>query len=879
MTEKHPKTQPSSESKDMSAFVQLVDGDGKFTTNLDSFITQSNMKGKGVNYNILSVFGPQSSGKSTLLNRLFNTHFPTMDARSGRYQVTLGVCMAKAQKTIDTDVLLMDLEGTDSKERGSGDDNMAFERKISLFALAISEVLLVNMWQQDIGRYNAANLSLLRVVFELNLQLFQKNNPSKTLLLFVIRDHIRSTTDLDTLKEQMMKDIEKIWTGIMKPKDFENSQVTDFFDFDFTSLPHKELQPELFEQEIDQMRGRFVDPNHEHYIFSQKYKKSVPIDDFEMYASEIWKVIDANKDLDIPTQKEMLAMYRCDEISNTLFSTNFEKVLKEWNAEHKKKQLVSNFGAQAKERVEREIAAFLDQTKLYVPDVVANKAAEFKERMITEVAMIFNSQLTILKQKSLDAFKKHLQAALQHKIDEGQVVEDFSHTIKQFHDTVVEDFFLDHVKRSVYPGLEERFSFDLILETLEEELKIIIEEYREKQVEVVVKVQLDELKKHIREDINPWVTHPNVNLWKSLRSYYAKKVQEEEEQLSSSLRELDVNDISKYVNRIHSTAREEIITKVREITNVISLTLNSKFEELFKRDEHGMPRVWKNLEKIKEDYSKARQEAIVILDVLFLCRLDHEELDNIHLRLPNLNEAGAVSGFAFPPQDDIQNALKHLVQPEVTRENSTSSPIIALSVTTPSTPGGEKKVVLPVRDAMSIFQSSLIMDENACVRAYESYILNTERSYGDAQRAQLIALQNRSNIPGWIYVALLVLGWNEFYAILSNPIYLLIAVIVIVVFFQSYIKNLINDIMEDPESNPTLVLALRFLEGAIKTRINFTSNVEFSDVQQQQDKSPSSSRSDLSEQFDDLSPSVRTRQKPKAFKVTEKIDVRKLHHD
>ena len=111
------------------------------------------MRGKGVNYNILSVFGPQSSGKSTLLNRLFEAHFPTMDSHMGRYQVTLGVCMAKANKTLDTDILLMDLEGTDSKERGSGDDNMAFERKISLFALAISEVLLVNMWMQDkIGR-------------------------------------------------------------------------------------------------------------------------------------------------------------------------------------------------------------------------------------------------------------------------------------------------------------------------------------------------------------------------------------------------------------------------------------------------------------------------------------------------------------------------------------------------------------------------------------------------------------------------------------------------------------------------------------------------------------------------------------------------------
>ena len=93
------------------------------------------MKDKGVNYNILSVFGPQSSGKSTLLNRLFSTHFPTMNSHEGRYQVTLGVCMAKAQRTLEKDILLLDLEGTDSKERGSGDDTMAFERKISLFCI------------------------------------------------------------------------------------------------------------------------------------------------------------------------------------------------------------------------------------------------------------------------------------------------------------------------------------------------------------------------------------------------------------------------------------------------------------------------------------------------------------------------------------------------------------------------------------------------------------------------------------------------------------------------------------------------------------------------------------------------------------------------
>lgn len=31
------------------------------------------------------------------------------------------------------------------------------------------------MWHTDIGRYNAGNISLLKTVFELNLQLFQKS--------------------------------------------------------------------------------------------------------------------------------------------------------------------------------------------------------------------------------------------------------------------------------------------------------------------------------------------------------------------------------------------------------------------------------------------------------------------------------------------------------------------------------------------------------------------------------------------------------------------------------------------------------------------------------------------------------------------------------
>ena len=52
---------------------------------------------------------------------------------------------------------------------------MAFERKTSLFSLALSEILIINLWFTDIGRLQASNLSLLKIVLELNLQLFGGN--------------------------------------------------------------------------------------------------------------------------------------------------------------------------------------------------------------------------------------------------------------------------------------------------------------------------------------------------------------------------------------------------------------------------------------------------------------------------------------------------------------------------------------------------------------------------------------------------------------------------------------------------------------------------------------------------------------------------------
>ena len=97
----------------------------------------------------------------------------------------------------------MDLEGNDGRERGEDDTN--FERQSALFALAVADVLMVNVWAIEIGREHGSGKPLLRTIFQVRMvdlrclcvqcstaacYLFggRTQQPAETLLLHCIND-------------------------------------------------------------------------------------------------------------------------------------------------------------------------------------------------------------------------------------------------------------------------------------------------------------------------------------------------------------------------------------------------------------------------------------------------------------------------------------------------------------------------------------------------------------------------------------------------------------------------------------------------------------------------------------------------------------------
>ena len=135
---------------------ELIDGDNMryFNQDIDALLRKfySNKNNQGNRAPIVvSIFGPQSSGKSTLLNYCFGCKFLTS---SGRCTKGIYGSLSKLNRPINKsdNLLILDTEGLDAIERQNMTDtsSIQFDRTMVLFCLAVSHVVIINV-KGDLG--------------------------------------------------------------------------------------------------------------------------------------------------------------------------------------------------------------------------------------------------------------------------------------------------------------------------------------------------------------------------------------------------------------------------------------------------------------------------------------------------------------------------------------------------------------------------------------------------------------------------------------------------------------------------------------------------------------------------------------------------------
>ncbi|KAJ1660408.1 Dynamin-like GTPase that mediates homotypic ER fusion [Dispira simplex] len=640
---------PTLENEGAETQLQFIDEDQNFTSELQYYMQQVwGLADAGFDYNLVAVFGSQSTGKSTLLNGLFGTKFAVMSEKA-RAQTTKGIWMSQA-RTQGMKMLIMDVEGTDGRERGEDQD---FERKSALFSLATAEVLLVNMWENMVGLYNGANMGLLKTVFEVNLQIFhdRSSRKGKTLLFFIIRDHV-SKTSLANLSDTLRRDLDRIWSELSKPEGLESCTIDDFFDFTFTSLPHKLLQPENFSDQVAQLRQRFVNRRNPQYVFQSQYHKMIPADGFPKYAAAIWEKIVTNRDLDLPTQQQLLAQYRCDEIANAVFDA-FIDAIRPLRPLLESGQVVEHLGHQMDDHRQTALAHFDKNASRYHQDVYTRKRKEHLAKLNGELHILFLAQLKNLAKQNVQRFRETLKRALQatSELDLSVVIDRATtEALSQFNEAA-QQVVLDDTDWGYTQEAEE----------LAQELNQITDQLKEDALNRLLRRLEKSLQSKYADVIPGLLNDPKEEtMWSGVMCQFFLITEHEEKTLDKAVRGLGLpsEELDQLLRRFHLASWETLGQRIREETSeqMMLVRLRTCLEDRFRYDDQGIPRVWQPTDDIDGHFATAKEHVVRLIPLFSRLNPGDDLMDEYFPTDYDLSESLEI--FSSGRQRDVINRFK-----------------------------------------------------------------------------------------------------------------------------------------------------------------------------------------------------------------------------
>lgn len=706
------------DNKDECCSTHLIDGDGVFNVaGVESFMREVKLAECGLSYAVVSIMGPQSSGKSTLLNHLFHTNFREMDAYKGRSQTTKGIWMARCPG-IEPCTLVMDLEGTDGRERG--EDDTAFEKQSALFALAVSDIVLINMWCHDIGREQAANKPLLKTVFQVMMRLF---SPRKTTLMFVIRDKTR--TPLENLEPVLREDIQKIWDSVPKPQAHKETPLSEFFNVEVVALSSFEEKEEQFKEQVASLRQRFFHSIAPGGLAGDR-RAVVPASGFSFSSQQIWKVIKENKDLDLPAHKVMVATVRCEEIANEKYVSFTEN--EEW------RQLEAAVNSHSVRGFGRKISSILDaclseydtEATFFDEGVRSSKRKHLEEKLLQLVQPAYQSMLGHIRADAFERFREAFEKALKGGKGFALAARECAVSLLSHFDEECTDAIIDQAK----------WDSSRVRDKLRRDVDAHIAEVRSAKLAEVTILYETKLNEALAGPVEALLDGAGDDTWPAIRKLLQRETETTVSGFAAALSgfEMDEESRDNMVLRLKDYARGVVEAKAKEEAGRVLIRMKDRFSTMFSHDQDSMPRIWTGKEDIRAITKTARSASLKLLSVMAAVRLE-DEGDSIDKTLVVAlldGKPGASSAKSITSVDPLASSTWDEIPPSRT-------------------------LITPVQ----------------CKSLWRQFKTETEYVVSQAIAAQEASKRNNNWLPPpWAIVAMVVLGFNEFMTLLRNPLYL-----------------------------------------------------------------------------------------------------------
>eukprot|EP01025_Chloroclados_australasicus_P021685 TRINITY_DN2272_c1_g1_i2.p1 TRINITY_DN2272_c1_g1~~TRINITY_DN2272_c1_g1_i2.p1 ORF type:complete len:863 (-),score=113.96 TRINITY_DN2272_c1_g1_i2:497-2974(-) len=759
--------------------VQLVSGEGTISKeDIDEYMAQQGLVSAGVNYQVVAIMGPQSSGKSTLLNNLFGTDFKEMDAMSGRGQTTKGIWLSRCPRIDEPMTFVMDLEGTDGRERG--EDDTSFERQSALFALSVSDILLINIWCHDIGREQGSGKPLMKTVLQVNLKLFTPSpNAKKTVLLFVIRD--RSKTPLKMLKAILRDDLDKMWKSITKPAEYEESNLDDFFEVAYTSLPNYEEKEEEFKAETVVLRKRFV-PGEEDTLSDVTVDGKLPGNAVALNMCSIWELIKDHKDLNLPAHKVMVANIRCAELCNDQYQALVDDQAWQSLQEEADQKLVEEFGSQASSLLDSVVSGYDQEARYFDAKISSEKRQDLLTKLHALILPSYQAQCTHMKELILSEFK----AGMDKGMSQGQT---FAKSAVASQEIAMEHF---NEKQSWLAVSTTDWTTEQLTQDIQQAIATEIQDRRQKKVSDLLESAEKQLDSTLLQNANELVENMPGDLWTQLDRLYKDTTTTNFQQMQSALQgyEMTEEQMEDAQNRLYAIATKKLETLIKEASHTVLSRMQFKFSHLFSHDEQGLPRTWGVRDDIPKAAKKAKLAAGQVLIQLCLFRVEDARVIKT---------------------SKVDDTIKSFIQRDMDDSSSSSA----------------QSDLVTMMEWPDVDPACVLLSPSKVRQVWKQF---TGDSRNTVQQAVLTQQANRmaSNRmpPIWALLLLVFLGFDEMVAVVYSPVYLIVVLILGAFFYTVWRELDVENEMQKGLLPGVITLGRRFYPTMKKVSANTLNSLQ-----------------------------------------------------
>lgn len=347
-----------------------------------------------------------------------------------------------------------------------------------------------------------------------------------------------------------------------------------------------------------------------------------------------------NKDLDLPTQQELLAQFRCDEISREVLVSFDGKIqpLEEKQAEDTrsgKPTVLADLGATGKTARTSTVKNFETQASRYHKGVYTLKRTELEGKIDTRLKALYHGQLIAAHKSGVASFTDAVSTAVKAGQKRAASYE-FADIVEREKEVALKTF--ETEAKSLYieglPWTNFKSQYDLYEKDLNEVSGNLRKEEMRRLATRVERWVRSRLNDSIGLEFNKLGSGrggsgapetgekpaTEKDLWDRIWKTFIDTVKEAESKFIERAKSFDASQdeievgLWRLKRKSWGVLRAKIDDEVME--GNILLKLRENFEDKFRYDEAGVPRIWRPSDDIEGLYTKARESTLTLIPLL-----------------------------------------------------------------------------------------------------------------------------------------------------------------------------------------------------------------------------------------------------------------------